>query len=166
MNLAAHLPVEDQIALGLCYRRSSASRCNKAVTVVTVPESFAHFTSPGCFLNPVVPGSCDLGLRGSGRDATVTTYVGRYPPLYYAIVGIPSLAWPTDVGGYLMRLVSGLLSSLFLGLALALAAVWSRLRLLVLAVVVAATPMVFIWGSVVNPSGLEVATAVCCGLVG
>jgi hypothetical protein len=160
-KLAAHVPVLDQFALQLCYTRSSASRCNKAVTVVTVPESFANFTSPGCFLNPVVPGGCDLGLRGSGPDATVTTYVGRYPPLYYAIVGVPSLAWHTDVADYLMRLVSGLLSALFLGLALALATVWSHSRLLVLAVAVAATPMVFIWGSVVNPSGLEIATAVC-----
>ena len=47
--------------------------------------------------------------------STVSTYVGRYPPLYYAIVGLPSLAWHTDVAGYLMRLVSGLLSVLFLG---------------------------------------------------
>ena len=160
-KLAAHLPTLDQIALGLCYTRSSASRCNRAVTVVTVPETFAVLTTPGCFLNPVVPGSCGSGLNGSGRDVTATTYVGRYPPLYYAIVGLPSLAWHTDVAGYLMRLVSGLLSSLFLGLALALAAVWSRSRLLVLAVAVAATPMVFIWGSEVNPSGLEIATAVC-----
>jgi hypothetical protein len=144
-----------------CYLVSSASRCNKASTVVTVPESFAKLTSPACFFIPFLPGSCGSGLRGSGRDATVTTYVGRYPPLYYAIVGLPSLAWHTDVADYLMRLVSGLLSALFLGLALALAAVWSRSRLLVLAVAVAATPMVFIWGSVVNPSGLEIATAVC-----
>jgi hypothetical protein len=160
-KLVAHLPAPDQLALALCYTRSSASRCNQAVTIVTVPESFANITSGGCFLKPVVPGGCGSGLRGSGRDATVSTYVGRYPPLYYAIVGLPSLAWHTDVAAYLMRLVSGLLSALFLGLALALAAVWSRSRLLVLAVAVTATPMVFIWGSVVNPSGLEVATAVC-----
>ena len=62
---------------------------------------------------------------------------------------------------YLMRLLSGLLSVLFVGLALALATVWSRSRMLALAVAVTATPMVIVLGSVVNPSGLEVATAVC-----
>ena len=89
------------------------------------------------------------------------TYVGRYPPLYYAIVGLPSLVSHTDTAVYLMRLMSGLASALFLGLALALAAFWSRSRLLVAAVAVAASAMVVIFSSVVNPSGLECATAIC-----
>ncbi len=89
------------------------------------------------------------------------TYVGRYPPLYYALVGLPSLVWNADAAVYLMRLLSGLLTALFLGLALALAAVWSRSRLLVLAIGLAATPTVMIFGSEVNPSGLEMATAIC-----
>ena len=101
------------------------------------------------------------GFRGSGREVKAITYVGRYPPLYYAIVGLPSLVSHTDTAVYLMRLLSGLASALFLGLALALAAFWSRSRLLVAAVAVAASAMVFVFSSVVNPSGLECATAIC-----
>jgi hypothetical protein len=51
------------------------------------------------------------------------TYVGRYPPLYYAIVGLPSLVWHTNTAVYMMRLLSGLLCALLLGLAIALAAI-------------------------------------------
>ena len=97
----------------------------------------------------------------SGKETSALTYQGHYPPLYYAIVGLPSLAWHSDVAVYLMRLVSGLLTTLFLGLAFALATLWSRSRLLLLAIAVTATPMVVMLGSTVNPSGLECATAIC-----
>jgi hypothetical protein len=161
-KLVTHLPAWDKVGLQYCLTRSSANLCNRAVTVVTVPESFANYTSPGCYiLNPKVPAGCGYGLRGSGKETTVTTYVGRYPPLYYAIIGLPSLVWHSDMAVYLMRLLSGLLGSLFLGLAFALATVWSRSRLLGLALAVTATPTVIMFASVVNPSGLEMATAIC-----
>ena len=128
-----------------------------------MPESFANFAVPSCryliFQN--LPADCGHGLRGSGREVIGVTYVGRYPPLYYAIVGLPSLIWHTNTAVYLMRLLSGLLCSMFLGLAFALAALWSRSRLLVLAVAVTASPMAIIFGAVVNPSGLEIAAATC-----
>ena len=104
---------------------------------------------------------CSHGLQGSGREVSAATYVGRYPPLYYAIVGLPSLTWHTSVTVYLMRLLSGLLTALMVGLALGLSSVWSGSRLLVLAVAVAATPTVLIFGSAVNPSGLEMAASLC-----
>jgi hypothetical protein len=137
------------------------SRCDKAVTVVTVPESFADLGFPTCFAFPTQPAGCEHGVVGSGRETLATTYVGRYPPLYYVIVGLPSLGWHSNLAVYLMRLISGLLSALFLGLALALAARWSRSRLLLVAVAVAVTPTVIFYGSVVNPSGLEMASSVC-----
>lgn len=149
---------------GLAYCRyvKFAHVCNRAVTVVTVPQTFANLRIPACYRKRAkVPAGCAPGFSGSGQETMATTYVGRYPPLYYAIVGLPSLAWHSDVAVYLMRLLSGLLTALFVGLALALATVWSRSRMLTLAVAVTATPMVIILGSAVNPNGLEVATAIC-----
>jgi hypothetical protein len=140
-----------------------------AVIRVTVPSSFADATEANCYaFHPTVPAGCGHGLVGSGRDTTTTTTVGRYPPLYYALVGWPSLWWHSDVAVYLMRFMSALLSAVLLGLALAVAGVFGRSRLLVAGVAVAATPMAIFLGSVVNPSGLEIAAAVCtwtCGLV-
>jgi hypothetical protein len=160
-KLATHLTGTNRADFRYCDFVSGAERCDKALTVVTVPESFANYLPGNCYFLQQFPVGCGHGLRGSGRPTLATTYVGRYPPLYYAIVGIPSLLWHTDVAVYLMRLVSGLISALVLGLAFALASVWSRSRLLPATVAVAATPMVFIFGSVVNPSGLEVAAAIC-----
>jgi hypothetical protein len=160
-KLATRLTATNRVDLEYCNLASGAERCDKALTVVTVPDSFANYIPDNCDLLPVYPVGCGHGLRGSGRPTIATTYVGRYPPLYYATVGLPSLLWHTDTAVYLMRLVSGLISAIFLGLALALASVWSRSRLLPATVAVAATPMVFIFGSVVNPSGLEAAAAIC-----
>jgi hypothetical protein len=161
-KLLSETPPGDRADFKGCIFYASVQRCSAADTVVTVPSSFGDFSRPECFtVFQQVPAGCDPGLRGSDREVKATTYVGRYPPLYYAIVGLPSLVSPTDTGVYLMRLVSGLLSALFLGLALALAALWSRSRMLVAAVGVAASSMVVLFSSVVNPSGLECATAIC-----
>ncbi len=161
-KLLAQVPAGDRADFEGCLYLSTAQRCSAADTVVTVPGSFADFSRPLCFtLFSQAPAGCDQGLRGPGREVKATTYVGRYPPLYYAIVGLPSLASHTDTGVYLMRLLSGLASAVFLGLAFALAAFWSRSRLMVAAVAVAASAMVVIFSSVVNPSGLECASAIC-----
>ncbi len=145
-----------------CNYVSGPAKCDKALTVVTVPDSFANYLDYACYSSlVVVPAGCARGFHGSGRPVPATTYVGRYPPLYYALVGVPSLASHTGSADYAMRLVSGFLSALFLGLAFALSSLWSRSRLLPAAIAVGATPSVFIFGSVVNPSGLEMTTAIC-----
>ncbi|HTX63303.1 MAG TPA: DUF2142 domain-containing protein, partial [Acidimicrobiales bacterium] len=64
-------------------------------TIVTVPKVFASGdTYPNCFhFHPEVPASCAPRLTTSRRIEHTTTYVGRYPPLYYLVVGLPSLAF-------------------------------------------------------------------------
>lgn len=165
--LTARLNPTDRLSLANCDAVHGRAHCDRAVTVVSVPQSIADVTAPKCILLEEGGFSCShasqgsAGLQGSGREVSAATYVGRYPPLYYAIVGLPSLEWHTSVTIYLMRLLSGLLTALMVGLALALSSVWSGSRLLVLAVAVAATPTVLIFGSAVNPSGLEMAASLC-----
>ncbi len=142
----------------------------KAVITVTVPESFAsdlHLATCYAFTD-TRPAGCAPHLSGVSRPSIATTYVGRYPPLYYLLVGAPTLLSSTDTAVHLMRLLSVLWSALLIGLAFAAAAVWSRSRLLVIALAVCATPQVVFLASVVNPSGLEIAAAIAtwtCGLV-
>ncbi len=102
---------------------------------------------------------CAPPLAGPSHDVRVVTYVARYPPLYYAVVGLPSLADPGPPGIIGMRLVSALLSAVLLAVALGLAL--RRSRIAALAVLVAATPTVVYYGASVNPNGLEMAAAVC-----
>jgi hypothetical protein len=115
-----------------------------------------------CFqFRPDVPASCEPSVPSSAREVPVETYVGRYPPLYYLIVGLPSLAVTTARGIYLMRLVSALLNAVLVSLALSAVVRWSAKPLLLVGVMAAATPLVWFLGGVVNPSGFEIAAALC-----
>ncbi|MDA8075006.1 MAG: DUF2142 domain-containing protein [Actinomycetota bacterium] len=134
-----------------------------AFTTVTVPAVFAE-DGPlvTCFqFRPDVPASCEPRVPASRRTVPVETYVGRYPPLYYLIVGLPSLVVQTARGIYLMRLVSALLDAVLVSLALFAVVRWSKKPLLLVAVMAAATPMAWFLGGVVNPSGFEIAAALC-----
>ncbi|MGC8472529.1 MAG: DUF2142 domain-containing protein [Acidimicrobiales bacterium] len=134
-----------------------------AFTTVRVPAVFAH-DGPlvTCFqFRPDVPASCEPRVPASTRTVPVETYVGRYPPLYYLIVGLPSLAVTSARGIYLMRLVSALLDAILVSLALFAVVRWSAKPLLLVGVMAAATPMAWFLGGVVNPSGFEIAAALC-----
>jgi hypothetical protein len=113
-----------------------------------------------------VSAACAARLPRSTAEVHTVTYVGRYPPLYYAIVGLPSLFTASGNGLYAMRLVSALLNAVFLALAALSIAAWSRSRFLLVGLLVAATPMTYFLGSVVNPSGLEITSATCLWCAG
>jgi hypothetical protein len=120
------------------------------------------YASPnwGCFdRHREVAANC-LTFGGSTAARTVLTPVARYPPLYYALVGIPArLVRAGSHAVYLMRAVSAALTA-----ALVASAVLSlrRLRRPVIALVgllLALTPTVLYFGAMVNPSGLEIVAA-------
>jgi hypothetical protein len=133
------------------------------------PEVFVHV--PGvlenvntlrywCYIfNPDVTAACAPTISGPPHDIRTETYVGRYPPLYYAVVGLPSLADPGPPGIIGMRLVSALLNSLLLAAALALGL--RRSRLAALGVLAAVVPTAVYYGASVNPNGFEMSAAVC-----
>lgn len=143
----------------------SVTNATTGVTVPAVYNSGPPYTA--CFaFHPDVPASCAAPIKASGRSVRTTTYAGRYPPLYYLVVGLPSLASTSVTGLYLVRLMSALVNALFIALALFTIARWSRRRLLFVAVMAASTPMVWFLGGVVNPSGLEVCAAICLWVAG
>ncbi|HEX3841316.1 MAG TPA: DUF2304 family protein [Acidimicrobiales bacterium] len=130
---------------------------------VRVPENIAGLGAiPGCYAtHPNVPASCAPTPGASTREVNIATTAGRYEPLYYAIVGLPSLLFPSNTGIWLMRLVSGLLSALFLASALESAAACKKRRLLVWGVAGAMTPMAVFMAGTINPNGLEASSAIC-----
>src|ERR1700677_3250642 len=121
-------------------------------TDITIPTVYAAGSAyAGCFaFKDTVPASCAPRLTQSKAAVRPTTYVGRSPPLYYAIVGLPSLFTASSDGLYAMRLVSALLNAVFLALAALSVAAWSRSRFLLVGLLVAATPMTYFLGGVVN----------------
>jgi len=128
-----------------------------------IPALFRSvYELPECYqFDSKVPAGCAPHLRSSSRIVTVNTYVGRYPPLYYAIVGLPTLVMHSQSVIYFMRLLSALIDALLLSLAFAVAAMWCRSTLMVEALALAITPLVFFFAGVVNPNGFEIAAAIC-----
>lgn len=121
---------------------------------------------PDCYrFKPEVSAACAPAFSGSRRTGDVITHVGNYPPLYYTLVGLPSLLAPSATGVYLMRLVSVALSAAFLAWALVCAGRW-RSPILLAGVAVATTPMVLYFGASVNPNSLEMSTAICLWVAG
>ncbi|MHB1989125.1 MAG: DUF2142 domain-containing protein [Acidimicrobiales bacterium] len=131
--------------------------------LVTVPRLYAVAgTIPGCFaFKLTVPASCAKVPSGGAAPMNVVIYNGRYPPLYYALVGLPSLATVSVTGVYLMRLLSALLSATFLALAAMSIVRWSRSRVLLAGLALALTPTLLFLGGSINPSSLEISAAVC-----
>ena len=126
---------------------------------VTVPQYIATSHDMTCFaFQPAVSADCaDSVPEGDSTLVQAETSAGLYNPIYYALVGWPSLLVGNESGIYLMRIVSGMVASTFLALCFVLVASWARKVLAVLGLVIACTPMVLFLNGVVNPNSLETA---------
>lgn len=136
---------------------------SEAWTQVQVPATYAQLDRmPLCWqFHNTQPAGCAPHLVSSSRSVSAPTYVGRYPPLYYLVVGLPSLVSSSGASIYWMRLLSAVVTDAFLALGFAVAWRWSRSRLLVIGVAVAITPTESFLSGVVNPSSWEIAAAIC-----
>ncbi|CAN5213379.1 hypothetical protein BH11ACT4_BH11ACT4_02140 [soil metagenome] len=119
-----------------------------AYTQAETCYAFAPDQSAACI--PTVPGDPALVV-----DATTTA--GLYNPLYYAIVGWPSLILGDNKGIFAMRAVGAIATSLFLALAFALISRWRRAVIPIVGFAAAVTPMVLFLAGTVNPNSVEVA---------
>jgi len=130
-------------------------------SVVRVPRVFADsIHTPQCYIfRAGIPASCAT-LPTGGEEVQGLTYAGRYPPLYYLAVGLPTLAWESNRAVYAMRIVNAAICSVFLAQAIVIA-LGLRRRLLPLGIASAVTPMVLYLAGVVNPNGPEIAAAIC-----
>ncbi|MDR6973256.1 DUF2142 domain-containing protein [Leifsonia shinshuensis] len=137
--------------------------------LVHVPQYVADAHRTTCFaFHPEVPAACPLPA-GEDPAATVVapTSAGLYNPLYYALVGWPSLVFHDAAGLTAMRVASAVLSALFAALAFAVVSTMRQRRLPLLAFAVAATPMLLFLSGTVNPSAVEATAvlAVFCGML-
>lgn len=134
--------------------------------ITNVPASFRNARSKKpCGGIRSITHCQSAGPHHPGFD-TVVSAEGRNFPLYYALVGWPSLAFPDQMGWYLMRLASAVLCSALLA-AGAVVLMSMRRRPLVLAsgLFLGLTPLALNLAGSVNPSGLEIASAACFWVV-
>lgn len=128
-------------------------------TVVQVPAYVAYTPGETCTAyNPEQTANCGPTVpEPSGLIMDGTTTAGAYNPVYYALVGWPTLIFTDQSGLYAMRIVSGILASAFLALGLMMLRTWQRRVFPLIAALVALTPMVLYINGVINPSSLEIA---------
>jgi len=129
---------------------------------VRVPQLYAYSLAiPGCYaFQPDATAAC-IPPEPADPDAstTVSTWVIRNNPLYYAIVGLPTLLPSNPMNFYLMRAMSALLNALVLAWGFRALTEIRNSRLVALGVFAATTPMVLFLGSTVNSSALEISAA-------
>ncbi|WP_372498056.1 DUF2142 domain-containing protein [Sinomonas terrae] len=128
---------------------------------VRVPEYIAALNSvPSCFaFKADRSAACAPNVSKLGNNLVPsTTTAGNYNPLYYAIVGLPTLVTSGQKAIYGMRLVTAVWCALFFAVPVAFAhKLWPR-RLPVVVTALAITPMCFFLAGSINPNAVEIAT--------
>lgn len=104
---------------------------------------------------PRKPASCQHPVTDSSR-AAMPSSAARYSPVYYLLVGLPLRIAPDYSGLVWARLLSAAFSGVLLAAAMAIAVRLLRNRILTVALVLIATPMVMNLAGSINPNGLEI----------
>lgn len=125
------------------------------VRVPTATAAYAESTSCTRW-RADVPAGCTGPVAGRTGVTTVGTAAGRYFPLYYAAVGWPGHLRVGVTGFYAMRVLSALVSSVLLALAVVTVLRTVGARWAGIALPVAITPQVLWLGSTINPNAWEV----------
>jgi hypothetical protein len=116
---------------------------------------------------PTAPASCQARVSTSSRPTQALTSFTNYPPLYFVVTGLPSLALRGAHGVYAMRILGALMNASLVALGLYLLARYHPNRMTLVGALIALSPMVLFIAGVINESGLEVAAgfaAWCAGL--
>lgn len=132
-------------------------------SLVTVPQYIAQLSGDGtCFAFIAdQPADCQGELSSSLTPVTVESQFGTYLPVYFWIVGLPSLFLSGPAALYAMRLVSAALFAVLVAGALTLGLPRSAYgRPLFAGVLAALTPTAVFLAGVVNSSAFEIGAAV------
>lgn len=129
--------------------------------VVDLPDGYEYHPHMMCFAtHPDIPASCGVELGNPDGQDWFNTWVGAYNPVYYYLVGWPSLLFDGNASIYAMRIASALLGATLLAWAFQVGAAGARSRWMPLGVAFAAAPMCMYLIGAVNPNGAELAAAV------
>ncbi len=145
------LPMEDEADVVAPGRASLVELPTDYVAAAALPNCFAF--------QPDQSAECQQTLPPADGTAVTKTFAGQYPPLYYALVGWPSLLLPAHAGITAMRLASAAVTAALL--------TWGLFRTTrvpgnrggLWGAAVAVTPMCLFLGATVNPAGFEISAA-------
>lgn len=126
--------------------------------VVEVPNYIGYTHAQTCYaFDETASAECIPDVPGDPNIIVeAPTTAGLYNPLYYVLVGWPSLISTDSSGIFMMRLVSAALVSLTIAIAASIMLTWRRGVIMSLGMLTAVTPMVLFLGGTVNPNSLEI----------
>jgi hypothetical protein len=128
--------------------------------VVDLPEGYAYSQNTLCYATrPDISAGCASEFGSEGQP-WFNTWVGAYNPVYYYLVGWPSLLFDGNSAVIAMRIASSLLGAALLAWGFLAAASGARSRWMPIGVAFAAAPMSMYLIGAVNPNGAELAAAV------
>jgi len=128
--------------------------------VMDVPDGYSYTPNILCFATvPERPANCGSELGDPSGTTWAETQVSAYNPLYYYVVGWPSLLFQGNAGIYAMRIASALFSAIFVAWAVQIGFASTRSRWLPAGLAFTVTPMIVYLAGSVNPNGIEVASA-------
>ena len=167
----AHVIRAASVARGELLGRTPRSDKLKGYTYVRLPRIYESAgRNLNCFaLRPTRDASCHHFDGSETRTKSMLTEAGRHPPTYYGLVGGISRVWPSAAGSvWLMRLVTVLITALFVTMSVRVLLRTATPRVALTGLAVAVTPMVLAFGGVVNPNSPEMTAGIAtwaCGLV-
>ena len=128
--------------------------------VVDLPPQFSYSSGLMCFVfNPNATADCPVELGSKTGTKSFPSWVSSYNPVYYEIVGWPSLIFGGSAGIYAMRIMSSLLSAALIAWAFQAALSRRHARWMPAGLVFLFSPMIVYLAGSVNPQGLEVTAA-------
>jgi uncharacterized membrane protein len=150
------------VARGQLVARNGAY-VNGTGALVLAPASLSALMLPSScfFFRPDRTADCARPGKATTTVSPQVSGAGRYFPLYYGIVGVPTLMLQNVQALYLMRLVSVLGNAILVASAVTSAAAWRRSPLLVTGLYAAVTPMILFLSGVVNPNSWEITAGLC-----
>lgn len=138
--------------------------------IVEVPNYIGYTHAQTCYaFDETISADCIPEVPGNLAEfVDASTTAGLYNPLYYVLVGWPSLISTDSSGVFAMRLVSAALVSLALAASAMIVMSWRRGAFLAIGMLAAVTPMVLFLGGAVNPNSLEIGATLLAfvGVVG
>lgn len=131
------------------------------ITEVDAPAYYVQaFDATACFIDDTqAAADCAPPFRADDTStAPMTTWIGRYPPTYYVLAGLPSLVVDGAAAVLGMRVLSAVLCAALFALGLTSLRCTARPTAMVSAGLLALTPTALFLTGVVNSSGLEIAS--------
>ena len=106
------------------------------------------------------PDNCSAIQDNGDGTVTVASAAARYHPLFYWLIGTPSMYFDGATALYVMRAVSALMCAAIVGASAFVLGLWIRTKWPIYALLASMTPVLVYSTSIVAPNGIEMVSGI------